>query len=108
MEIISSKDNKKVKEARKLLTKKYRKNSYLIEGFHLLEEALKAGHSIHPVHSGLHRVGGVSRPVDSGHQSPALHRRGKPLLLLQNRAVFRLVSEQGNVLMAEARQMPHR
>lgn len=46
MEIISSKDNKKVKEARKLLTKKYRKNSYLIEGFHLLEEALKAGHSI--------------------------------------------------------------
>jgi len=27
MEIISSKDNKKIKEARKLLTKKYRKNS---------------------------------------------------------------------------------
>ena len=46
MEIISSKDNKKIKEARKLLTKKYRKNSYLIEGFHLLEEALKAGRSI--------------------------------------------------------------
>ena len=46
MEIISSKDNKKIKEARKLLIKKYRKNSYLIEGFHLLEEALKAGRSI--------------------------------------------------------------
>ena len=46
MESISSKDNKKIKEARKWLTKKYRKNSYLIEGFHLLEEALKAGRSI--------------------------------------------------------------
>ena len=46
MEIITSKDNKKVKEARKLLTKKYRKNSYLIEGFHLLEEAVKAGSEI--------------------------------------------------------------
>lgn len=46
MEIITSKDNKKVKEARKLLTKKYRKNSYLIEGFHLFEEAVKAGNEI--------------------------------------------------------------
>lgn len=46
MEIISAKDNKKVKAARKLLTKKYRKNSYLIEGFHLLEEALKAGRQV--------------------------------------------------------------
>ncbi|AYF99683.1 TrmH family RNA methyltransferase [Lactococcus allomyrinae] len=46
MEIITSKDNKKVKEARKLLTKKYRKNSYLIEGFHLFEEAVKAGTEI--------------------------------------------------------------
>ena len=46
MEIIQSKDNKKVKEARKLLTKKYRKTSYLIEGFHLLEEAVKAGAEI--------------------------------------------------------------
>lgn len=46
MEIISSKENKKIKEARKLLTKKYRKTSYLVEGFHLLEEALKADHPV--------------------------------------------------------------
>lgn len=47
MEIITAKDNKKIKEARKLLTKKkYRKNSYLIEGFHLLEEAANSGAKI--------------------------------------------------------------
>lgn len=48
MEIIRSKDNKKIKEARKLLTRKGRKQSghYLIEGFHLLEEALKSGEKI--------------------------------------------------------------
>lgn len=47
MEIITAKDNKKIKEARKLLTKKkYRKNSYLIEGFHLLEEAVNSGAEI--------------------------------------------------------------
>lgn len=48
MEIIKSKDNKKIKEARKLLTRKGRKQSghYLIEGFHLLEEALKSGEKI--------------------------------------------------------------
>lgn len=44
MEIIRSKDNQKIKEAKKLLTKKGRKQTgnYLIEGFHLLEEAQKA------------------------------------------------------------------
>ena len=44
MEIITSKENKKIKSARQLLTRKGRKQSgnYLIEGFHLLEEALKA------------------------------------------------------------------
>ncbi|WP_081166006.1 TrmH family RNA methyltransferase [Lactococcus garvieae] len=43
MEIITAKDNKKIKEARKLLTKKkYRQKSYLIEGFHLLEEAMNS------------------------------------------------------------------
>lgn len=42
--MITSKENKKLKEARKLLTRKGRKqsNHYLIEGFHLLEEALKS------------------------------------------------------------------
>lgn len=44
MDIINSKDNVKVKEARKLLRKKYRDQSgqYLLEGFHLLEEAMNA------------------------------------------------------------------
>ncbi len=46
MEIISSKDNNNYIIIKIKLTKKYRKNSYLIEGFHLLEEALKAGRSI--------------------------------------------------------------
>ncbi|GBG96979.1 TrmH family RNA methyltransferase [Lactococcus termiticola] len=42
MEVIRSKDNVKIKSARKLLTKKGRKQagSYLIEGFHLLQEAI--------------------------------------------------------------------
>ena len=42
-EIIKSKDNKQIKEAKKLLQKKYRTDSYLIEGFHLYEEARKSG-----------------------------------------------------------------
>lgn len=44
MEIITSRENSRVKEARKLLQKKYRNQSecYLIEGFHLLEEAMKS------------------------------------------------------------------
>lgn len=47
MEIIRAKDNKKIKAARRLLTKKkYRKDSYLIEGFHLLEEAVNSGAEI--------------------------------------------------------------
>lgn len=46
MEVIRSKENKKVKEARKLLMRKHRKSAYLIEGFHLLEEALAAKNHI--------------------------------------------------------------
>ena len=44
MDIITSKDNARISAARKLLQKKYRdkESLYLIEGFHLLEEALKA------------------------------------------------------------------
>ncbi|MBR2763002.1 MAG: RNA methyltransferase [Lactococcus sp.] len=43
MEIITSKDNTRVKNANKLYKKKNRTNSYLIEGQHLYEEALKSG-----------------------------------------------------------------
>ncbi len=45
MDPITSKDNTRIKEARKLTTRKGRREaaSYLIEGFHLLEEALSAG-----------------------------------------------------------------
>lgn len=49
MEIITSKDNSSVKAARKLLKKKYRTSSYLIEGFHLLEEAVKSGAEIRQI-----------------------------------------------------------
>ena len=51
MEIIRSKDNSKIKNARKLLSRKGRKQSgtYLIEGFHLLEEAEKSGAEIRQI-----------------------------------------------------------
>ncbi|MCS4488843.1 TrmH family RNA methyltransferase [Streptococcus sciuri] len=39
MTIITSKTNNLIKKTKKLLQKKYRKTSYLIEGWHLLEEA---------------------------------------------------------------------
>ncbi|HEL2402626.1 TPA: RNA methyltransferase [Streptococcus suis] len=46
MEIIRSKSNNLVKQIKKLQQKKYRRSSYLIEGWHLLEEAVKAGATI--------------------------------------------------------------
>ena len=39
MEIIQSKQNASIKSARKLLQRKHRKTSYLLEGWHLFEEA---------------------------------------------------------------------
>ncbi|MBF0787447.1 MULTISPECIES: RNA methyltransferase [unclassified Streptococcus] len=42
MEVIRSKSNRLIKEVRKLHQKKYRKQSYLIEGWHLFEEACQA------------------------------------------------------------------
>lgn len=46
MEIIRSKSNNLVKQIKKLQQKKYRRSSYLIEGWHLLEEAVKVGATI--------------------------------------------------------------
>lgn len=43
MTIITSKSNNLIKKTKKLLKKKYRDHSYLIEGWHLFEEAEKAG-----------------------------------------------------------------
>ena len=43
MNIITSKANSLVKNTKKLQAKKYRKTSYLIEGWHLYEEAVAAG-----------------------------------------------------------------
>ncbi|MFC4651424.1 TrmH family RNA methyltransferase [Lactococcus nasutitermitis] len=60
MEIISSRENKKVKEARKLLTKKYRQQSYLIEGFHLFDEAVKTGARLISVFVSADKVDRVS------------------------------------------------
>ena len=46
MTIITSKANSVVKNAKKLHQKKYRKTFYLIEGWHLFEEAVQAGAKI--------------------------------------------------------------
>ena len=46
MTIITSKANSLVKKTKKLLQKKYRKESYLIEGWHLFEEAKAHGAKI--------------------------------------------------------------
>ena len=45
MEKITSLQNNKIKETAKLKEKKYREqtNTYLVEGYHLVEEALKHG-----------------------------------------------------------------
>ena len=49
MTIITSKSNSVVKNAKKLHQKKYRKSSYLIEGWHLFEEAVQAGAKIEKI-----------------------------------------------------------
>lgn len=49
MTIITSKANSVVKNAKKLHQKKYRKSAYLIEGWHLFEEAVQAGVSIEKI-----------------------------------------------------------
>ncbi|MGT2800595.1 TrmH family RNA methyltransferase [Streptococcus marmotae] len=49
MEVIRSKSNRLIKETKKLHQKKYRKESYLIEGWHLFEEARKANAEIERV-----------------------------------------------------------
>ncbi|HEP1367234.1 TPA: TrmH family RNA methyltransferase [Streptococcus pyogenes] len=41
--VITSKTNQLIKQTKKLLQKKHRKQSYLIEGWHLFEEAQKSG-----------------------------------------------------------------
>ncbi|MBF0775338.1 23S rRNA methyltransferase [Streptococcus azizii] len=49
MEVIRSKSNRLIKETKKLHQKKYRKHSYLIEGWHLFEEACQAHATIERV-----------------------------------------------------------
>ena len=49
MTIITSKANSVVKSAKKLHQKKYRKSAYLIEGWHLFEEAVQAGVTIEKI-----------------------------------------------------------
>ncbi|WP_261027063.1 TrmH family RNA methyltransferase [Streptococcus mitis] len=49
MTIITSKANSVVKNAKKLHRKKYRKSAYLIEGWHLFEEAVQAGVTIEKI-----------------------------------------------------------
>ena len=64
MDIIRSESNQLIKQTKKLLQKKYRKKSYLIEGWHLLEEAQKAGAQIEQIfvtEEGLGRLGHSDR-----------------------------------------------
>ena len=49
MTIITSKANSVVKNAKKLHQKKYRKSTYLIEGWHLFEETVQAGVTIEKI-----------------------------------------------------------
>ena len=49
MTIITSKANSVVKNTKKLHQKKYRKSTYLIEGWHLFEEAVQAGVTIEKI-----------------------------------------------------------
>lgn len=49
MEIIQSKQNASIKAAKKLLQAKHRKSSYLLEGWHLFEEAKASGAEIRQV-----------------------------------------------------------
>lgn len=59
MDIIRSKSNQLIKQTKKLLQKKYRKTSYLIDGWHLLEEAQKSGAQIEQIfvtEEGIHRL----------------------------------------------------
>ena len=49
MTIITSKANSVVNNAKKLHQKKYRKTAYLIEGWHLFEEAVQAGVTIEKI-----------------------------------------------------------
>lgn len=63
MEIIRSKANQLVKQVKKLQQKKYRTSSYLIEGWHLLEEAQKSGAAIEHIfvlEEHAHRVAHLS------------------------------------------------
>ncbi|HEM6204598.1 TPA: RNA methyltransferase [Streptococcus suis] len=63
MENIRSKANHLVKQVKKLQQKKYRTSSYLIEGWHLLEEALAAKVPIEYIlvsEEHVHRVAGLS------------------------------------------------
>ncbi|MFM0580856.1 RNA methyltransferase [Streptococcus suis] len=63
MENIRSKANHLVKQVKKLQQKKYRTSSYLIEGWHLLEEALVAKVPIEHIlvsEEHVHRVAGLS------------------------------------------------
>lgn len=49
MDIIRSRSNPAIKQAKKLQQRKYRKESYLIEGWHLFEEAVAAGVTIQQI-----------------------------------------------------------
>lgn len=64
--VITSKTNRLIKQTKKLLQKKHRKESYLIEGWHLFEEAQNSGQtivSIFVLEEHAHRLSGSDKVI---------------------------------------------
>ncbi|MTB64318.1 RNA methyltransferase [Streptococcus sp. zg-86] len=72
MEVIRSKSNRLIKETKKLHQKKYRKESYLIEGWHLFEEARKANAEIERVFALENHVNQVTGSIPVTVVSPEI------------------------------------
>ncbi len=90
MQQISSVNNATIKKLAKLKQKKYRdeENRYLIEGFHLFEEAVKAGKK-------YQYVLGTEEALDQVNEDYDIDLDGKNVILI-NKAIARHLSSTKN------------
>lgn len=90
MQQISSVNNKLVKELAKLNKKKYREETglYIIEGFHLVEEAVKA-------HRTFQYLLGTEEALDTAESNYDIDLTGKKVILI-NKAIARHLSSTKN------------
>ncbi|MCT3601987.1 RNA methyltransferase [Lactobacillus acidophilus] len=90
MQQISSVNNATIKKLAKLNQKKYRddEGSYLIEGFHLFEEAIKAGKK-------YQYILGTEEALDKANEDYNLELDGKNVILI-NKAIARHLSSTKN------------